>query len=157
VVAASAASRPAPAVASQAATSASPVPMIELAPEGQEPELNSSFGGGSTPMWNNIRRSRSGYPVVVVTKSAPICSTPWMVKEAQDAWLAGDTQWLRRIAGCHMLPEGVRLEWTKLSINLGDGWVREFRMVAADGGRLTVYGPSTTIGSENSWFGWYGR
>lgn len=89
-----------------------------------------------------VQLTASGYPLVETSHAAPVCSNPYKLPEALDAWKANDQKWIDSIAGCIVLPSGTFAEWTRQGTELGV----ELRLTVADGNRVTLYGPDTGYG-----------
>ncbi|OBQ67793.1 hypothetical protein A8146_10115 [Mesorhizobium loti] len=130
--------------------------MVEPAPTDQQPELNPNYSRDkSMKEWaKTIILTPSGYPYMLSRADAPICTNPFSVKEAMDAWVANDRNWVENILGCTILPKGSSAEVTKGSYGF-DTNTMEIRLKMSDGSRATFYGPYSTT-KPIGIIGWYG-
>lgn len=129
---------------------------VEFAPEGADVEVGKSFDENRLvrEAYRNVRKSTSGYPIVVSLRAVPICASPFQIHEVEDAWKAKNIDWINKIPGCGMIPAGSFMEWTRKSGSIGQNSYGQFRIITDDGGRATFYAPHMDP-EDKSWFGWY--
>lgn len=129
---------------------------VEFAPEGEDVEVGRAFDEdrGVREAYKNLRKSKSGYPIVVSLRAVPVCISPFQIHEVEDAWRAKNIDWINKLPGCGMIPAGSFMEWTRYFESIGPNKYRQFRIIADDGVRATFYGPAMDP-EEKMWFGWY--
>ena len=121
--------------------------------DGAYPSLNQSFADDFSvyrkyEQWGqSLMLSRAGYPVIRSSKAVPVCTSPYDLTDALDAWRADDLSWLNAMVGCSLLPEGTLFEWTRESVGYRME-VIEVRVALPDGRRADLYAPRQSYGGN---------
>lgn len=106
------------------------------------PRLNSDFAPRGQSLFDRdtVALSTSGYPIVQFSEDVPVCTSPFAVRDANDAWKAQDRNWLARINSCAVLTAGSRLEWLTAT-GVPSMRAYQFRATTPSGDRVNVYVP----------------
>ncbi|GBU16515.1 MULTISPECIES: hypothetical protein [Methylobacterium] len=125
----------------------SPWAYIMPAPYDAQPKLAYDFGLRLD--MSDAILTASGYPLILTVAEMPACATPWLAKEAIDAFKQQDRRWVDSTKDCLVIPAGTYGEWLKPFVPPEAG---RFRFALRDGSRLTLYGPANTLSSLQGTF-----